>query len=275
MQTEKEVIKMNKSTKKISEFTGCKYVKIMPRCNSAILCAMDYLKKYGFNEVQIQNDGGWKTYKTIPKLVGLNIVEVETENGVIDVDKLSKIDSKKALLLCEPAGYITSNEKNAKLIRAKTDFLVLDISGSIGKEYIKKFDADIIVCSFGNHKPVGLGYGGFFATNNEKIYSSVKEMFECFRVSDLEKELLEKLDGLYEKYKMYDDVKGKVLNELKKMNVESVSDKNGINIFVNIQNEKDIKKVEDYLKKEKIEFIKCPLYYRLNKEGISVEVKRM
>lgn len=262
---------MNKSTQKISDLTGCKYVKLLPRCNSAILCAMDYLKRTNYKEVQIQNEGGWKTYKTIPKIVGLKIVEVETENGVIDVNKLSK----SPLILCEPAGYITSNEKNAKLVRAKTDFLILDISGSIGKDYVKKFDADIIVCSFGDYKPLDIGYGGFFATNNEKIYSSLKDLFECFKINDIEKELVDKLGKLDEKYKIYEDVKKKVVKELKKINVESIYDKNGINVFVKYGNESQKKKVEEYLKKENIPFLVCPEYHRLNKEGISVEVKRL
>src|SRR3989344_1500511 len=264
---------MNKSMLKISELTGCKYIKLLPRCNSAILCAMDYLKKSGFSEVQIQNEGGWKTYKTIPKIVGLKIVEVETENGVILLDKLSK----SPLILCEPAGYITSNEKNAKLVRAKTDFLILDISGSIGKDYVKKFDADIVVCSFGDHKPLDLGYGGFFATNDEKIYSSLKDLFECFKTNDIEKELLKKLDKLDERYVIYEDVKKKVIADLKKdlkmKNEDVVYSENGINVFVKYGNENQKKKVEEYLKKENISYLVCPEYHRLNKEGISIEIK--
>ncbi len=266
---------MNKSTQKLSELTGGKYVKILPRCNSAILCAMSYLKSFNYKEVQIQNEGGWKTYKTIPKIVGLKIIEVETQDGVIKVEKLSK----SPLILCEPAGYITSNEKNAKLIRAKTDFLILDISGSIGKDYIKKFDADIVVCSFGNNKPICLGYGGFFATNNEKIYSSLKDLFECFKVSDIEKELLKKLEKLDEKYIMYEDVKRKVVKELKNnlkvKDSEIVYSENGINVFVKFGNESQKKKVEEYLKKENIPFLMCSQYHRLNKDGISVEIKRI
>ena len=227
---------------------------------------LDYYEK-----VQIQNEGGWKTYKTIPKIVGLKIVEVGTENGVIDVDKLSK----SPLILCEPAGYITSNEKNVKLIRAKTDFLILDISGSIGKDYIKKFDADIVVCSFGDYKPLGIGYGGFFATNNEKIYSSLKELFECFKTNIDEKELLEKLEKLDSKYKMYEVVKKKVIKDIEKIGVELIFDKNGINIFAKIKSENEKKMVDEYLKKENIPFLNCPEYHRLNQKGISIEIKRM
>jgi len=68
---------------KIKKMTGCEYVKILPRCNSAILISMSVLKKMGYKEICIQDQGGWNTYKTLPLVFDLKINELKTDYGII------------------------------------------------------------------------------------------------------------------------------------------------------------------------------------------------
>ena len=200
----------------------------------------------------------------------LKINELKTDYGIIRDCK--SIDNKP-LILCEPAGYITSHEGKESDIRENSKFLILDISGSIGKNYVKNFNADIIICSFGEHKPLDVGHGGFFATNDKKIYYAAKDLFEAFKVQDFEKEVLDKLNNLDKKYENYERIKKRIVQDLQKEKIQLVY--GGINVFAKFKNKDQQRLIERYLDKHSIPYLMCPKYHRVNEEGISIEIKRM
>ena len=51
-------------------------------------------------------------------------------------------------------------------------------------------------------------------------------------------------------------------------------DAHGINGIVKTNNKEEEKRIEDFCKKEKIEFTRCPRYIRVNVPAICLEIKR-
>src|SRR3990167_3272134 len=85
----------------IQELTGCSYVLLTNRCNTAIDLGLLNAKDLGHTSVFIPDQGGWIHYQDMPPKMGLTVIPIKTHDGVIE-----HIPSKTGCLIyCNPAGY--------------------------------------------------------------------------------------------------------------------------------------------------------------------------
>ena len=169
-----DVIKM------LQKFAGHGYISLTTRGNTAIFAALLAAHKVNPERktVLIPDQGGWLTYKTYPGKLGLDVVEVQTDDGIIVLDDL-QMRAKGALcfIYANPAGYIAvqPSKEIYKICNKENCMFIEDVCGTIGTEYCKGSEADILVCSFGRWKPINVGYGGFVSFKEEKYYDAVQE----------------------------------------------------------------------------------------------------
>jgi hypothetical protein len=246
---------------KLKKLTGCNFVKIVNCGNAAILCALYVVKRF-YKKIQIPDQGGWLSYQTFPKIFDLEIEAIKTNSGLIT-------NCDGAVLFCNPAGYFA--EQDLKLIRKKAKLMIADVCGSIGKDH---GGADIVVGSFGRWKPVDLGAGGFFATNNKDYFKCAQEMFPALKIKLDNDLLLQKLNNLEAKYRFYDFHNRKIKSDLSHLEIVHKIRK-GINVVIKYQNENQREEIIQYCSKNGYEYTTCPRYIRLIDTAISIEVKRM
>lgn len=263
---------MQQISEKLRELTGNKYIQLTERGNSSVLIALTLAKDLDKEKVLIQDQGGWLTYKQYPKKLGLTIIEIKTNHGLIDLNDLEdKADENSVLLINSTPGYAVFEDmqKIQEVCKRKKCFLINDVSGSIGTETAKM--GDVIFGSFGRWKPVNLEYGGFIATNNDKYY----EEFEASYFDEHKyEELMEKFEELPERLKKLQEARKKILEDLQSFKITH-KDKQGINVIIKFDNDEVKKRILDYCKENKLEFTECPRYIRINEPAISIEVKRL
>ena len=128
-----------------------------------------------------------------------------------------------------------------------------------------------MVASFGNNKPVNLGYGGMISTNNKEFFENNKEIFTTtvFHEKALP-ELMKKLESLPKRLKFQYDRAAAIKKDLNKAKIIYPEDQ-GINVIIKGKD----KKVIEYCKKNNLEYTECPRYIRINEDAISIEVKRL
>ena len=160
-------------------------------------------------------------------------------------------------------------EEIYKICKAKGCLLINDVSGTLGTEHSKT--GDLIISSFGKWKPINLEYGGFIATSDDKFYEDFNaSYFDEHNYDDL----LEKIDLLPERLKMFDEKRRQILEDLESFEIIH-KDKLGINVIIKF-NEDEVKdRIIDYCKENKFEFTECPRYIRINDNAISIEIKRL
>jgi len=246
---------------KLKQLTGCNFVKLLNSGDSAILCAMYVVKRFK-KKLQIPDQGGWLTYQRFPKIFDLDVEEIKTDYGLIK-------NCSGAVLVCNPAGYFA--EQNLNFIRKKAELMILDASGSIGKA---TGDADIVIGSFGEWKPVDLGTGGFFATNNKDYYDCAKELFPAMKFEGNSDVLLKKLNNLDNRYKFFDYYHWKIKDDLKHLDIIH-RNKKGVNVVIRYNNEGEREQILDYCNKHGYDYTECPRYIRVLDSAISIEVKRL
>jgi dTDP-4-amino-4,6-dideoxygalactose transaminase len=261
---------MEKILAKLQELTGNKYIQLTEKGNKSVLIALTLAKEFlDKGKVLIQDQGGWITYKQYPAKIGLEIVELKTDNGLIDLNDLEdKADENSVLLVNSSPGYAVFEdmEKIMEVCKRKKCLLINDISGSIGTSIAKI--GDIVFGSFGKWKPINLEYGGFIATNNDNYYQEFDaSYFDEHKYDDL----LEKFDELASRLKKFEEVRSKVLDELSSFNIVH-KDKKGINVIVKFVDDEVKQIIIDYCKENKLEFTECPRYIRIKEPAISIEV---
>jgi len=263
---------MKEILEKLKELTGKEYPQLTERGNKAIEIALILAKQLGKTSVLIPDQGGWISYKKYPKKLGLELKEIKTNYGLLDLDDLEKNANQESVLLtCSMPGYLVIEENLQKIqeICAKKGTLFInDVSGSLGTDSAKY--GDLVVSSFGKWKPVNLEYGGFIATSNNEYYTE----FDASYFDDRRYEqLLKKIDELPEKLKKYQETRKKILEELGSFNIIH-KDKQGINVAIKYDDDEVKQRIIDYCKENKLEFTECPRYIRVNENAISIEVKR-
>ena len=295
---------MQKETEKLlKELTNKEHIKIVSRGNKAILYALRIAKKLGKTKVFIQDQGGWITYTQFIKKLKLNLNILKTDYGLIKKEELKKIDKDSVLLVNSLPGYFAQedietvydtckllNSKNSKGFRSeaskplrsqetskrlgnsknfqsKNNCLVInDISGSIGTNAAKI--GDILVCSFGEDKPLNYGKGGLLAVEKEEWFNLID-----IHEEKLEKDFYEKLSNLKNRLSRLKDINKKIKQDLKDFKIIH-KDKDGINVIVKFNNDKEKNKIISYCEKNKYQFTICPRYIRVNCDAVSIEVKR-
>lgn len=268
------------------------------RCNRSLDLATDYAKIVDVSELLIQDQGGWIHYERLAKKKHLSEVRLETKNGLLSSDALNLIENEKdksLLILNSLPGY--SFEEDVKYIQDnKSDKIIFvnDCCGTIGTE--KATFGDIVVCSFGNYKPISVGVGGFIAFNESLLNKLNKDQKEFFLKELLEEEedalkiidfssLAEQISLLDQKINFWRNKSDSIKLELEKrgFNVLNKRNKNrtGFNIIVSFEGldkmklELERERLIKYLDDEKLEHTSCPRYIRSNVVGVSVEIKKL
>lgn len=169
----------------ITNITGHKYAKIVNSGNSAILAVMSVLK----GKILIPDQGGWIGFKKIAEFLGIEIIEIPTNLGIIDPEILNEfIDNHnpQALFLTSLAGYI-AEQPVKELFEVCDDrgvVLVEDASGGIGDTEKRMGNGDqahIIIASTGSPKIINVGNGGFISTNDNELFKNNKYILKTLK----------------------------------------------------------------------------------------------
>jgi hypothetical protein len=275
MQSENIKEQIVNSKKIISNFINHKHIFLKSRGNKAILDSFKFVKdNSNKNTILVPNQGGWLTYLDYPKKCNLEVKQINTDYGVINLDEL-KIESKNvsALIYQNPAGYIANQDikKIYEICKENNCLVILDVTGSISDERLcdGKY-ADIIVCSFGNTKIVNLGYGGFISFLNKPEFEIIED-FDEEQINNLINKLNDGKSRLNELYNLRENT----LIELEKQDLKIVhKDKIGINIVVLFKDELEKEKIINFCNKNQLEYTLCPKYIRVLDNAISIEIKR-
>ncbi|NQU99014.1 DegT/DnrJ/EryC1/StrS family aminotransferase [Candidatus Woesearchaeota archaeon] len=253
-------------TSKLQELTGKNHIVFVRRGNTAILAALKLLKSLRYENVLIQDQGGWLTYSKYIEKLKLNEVKLKTDYGL--VSNIKEKDS--CLLLTSMAGYFALQDMDniQKIVKKNKLFLINDASGSIGTEHAKV--GDVVFGSFGRWKPLNVEEGAFIATNEKKHYDFLKE----FEVDINFEKLHDKLTNLKDKLLFYDMWRNKIINDLSEYDVIH-RDKLGINVIVKFSSDSEKEKLIKYCNENNYEFVECPRYIRVLDNAISIEVKRL
>lgn len=265
---------MENEFKKLAEFTGHEYNILTPRGNAAILIALGIAKQLGKTKVYTPDQGGWFSFKTYPRILGMELELLKTNDGIIEELNLNE---NSALIYAQPAGYFAAQNMKEIYNKCKNKtFVIADVSGSIGDKDICNGEfADIMIGSFSEWKPINIGYGGFISFKDKKYLEAGKDILTISKTSpNLEKELEDKLKTISERYKRFYNLAKTIKKDLSKYGILHTN-KKGINVIVAFDSEKEKKEIIEYCNKQKLEHTLCPRYIRVNKPAISIEVKRL
>jgi len=247
---------------KLKELTGKKYVLFTDKGNSAIKISLKYVKEIKNREsIWIPDQAGWMTYKQFTKKLKFDINIIKTECGFIE-----KLDVECALVNSMPAYSFLLDMKNIN-----ADFLINDISGSIGTEAARK--GDIVVGSFNKWKPLDVGQGGFIATDDDGFVNFFNENFDR-EVENFYDKLYGKLEQLDKKLNYYKEKRTKILEELKEYDL-LYKEKEGINIIVKFDDLKTKENLINYCERNNLEYTICPREIRVLCDAVSIEIKRL
>ncbi|MBI5398864.1 DegT/DnrJ/EryC1/StrS family aminotransferase [Candidatus Woesearchaeota archaeon] len=274
-------------------YTRCKCVRLVNRGNAAILCALVMVQELSRkatkagrqssntrNVILVPDQGGWISFETYPPLLGFEVELVKTNRGIIDITNLEeKSKSAAALIVTSFAGYFAEQPiaEIAGVCHKNGCLIIEDASGSLGDAVLCDGRVvDIIVGSFGNHKPVNNGYGGFVATNNKELFDIGSIVFSMTNFYPDYAYLLEKLKEAPARIAFFFEKQAAVKHDIKKLDVEIIHPAlRGLNVAVKPKNSNDRKRILEYCKKEEFETVQCPKYIRVNEEAVCIELKRL
>jgi hypothetical protein len=262
----------------LKRLSGHDFIRLTSRGNTAIYTALYCAKELNRKkQVLVPDQGGWFTYKKYPKQLDMKLLVVKTHYGLINIDDLKqKTKTANCLIYSTPAGYFAEQpvKEIYSVCKKNKCIVILDITGSIGKHDYGKF-CDFSVCSFGEAKPVNLGYGGFVSACKKEYFDEPEDIFVTSSFEEgYYSRLLEKLKSLKERHRLFEKVNKKIKKELSDFEILH-KDSDGINVIVKFKDENEKKKIIDYCEKNRLEFTICPRYIRVKEKAVSIEVKRL
>lgn len=265
----------------LKKLTNKSKIFFTDRGNTSIILSLKLAKELGKKKVFIQDQGGWITYYQYIDKLKLEKNFIETNYGIVEKKHLkileNYVDDKSVLLVNSMPGYIALQDMKliSEFCKKKNCFLINDSSGSIGTDSAKY--GDLIIGSFGNWKPINIGYGGFiafdknmnFSVDFEKIF---KENLKK-EVKDFSIKLQEKLKNLNKKLRKINKEVISIKEKLKNFYIVH-KDNNGINVIVKYKNEDEKLKIIEFCKLNNYEYVFCPMYIKILEPAISIEVMR-
>lgn len=262
---------MQRIIAKLKELTGKEFVQLTERGNKSIDIVLDMAKQLGKTKILIPDQSGWFYYKKAPKKFGMDVIEVKTNSGLIDLKYLEeKADNNSVLISCSMPGYfeIDDAETIMGICNKKECIFVNDVSGSIGTK--AAMIGNIVLGSFGKWKPINIEYGGFIATDNKEYYTMFDASYFDEKRYD---ELLKKIDELHPRLAKFKELRQKIISDLKGFDIINPA-LDGINVVVRFKDSEEKLKLIDYCKKNNLGYVECPNYIKVNDNAISIEVKR-
>ena len=238
---------------KLKELTKHDNVVITSRGNTAIKAAVK-------GKLLIPEEGGWISYKKFDHLT------VKCNNAKIDLEDLKKkVELVDSFIYQNPGGYFAEQpmEEIYEICKGKCKVIV-DVSGGIGTKLCNGDYADFIVGSFGKWKLVEAGEGGFISSNQDLNLED----------SDVSEKVEVALNKLPERIKYLTEKRKRIIEDLNEFNVLYPNDL-GFVVVVTFSNDNEKEKLMKYCVKNGLEHTECPRYIRVNKQAISIEVKRL
>jgi hypothetical protein len=267
------------SENEISALTGHEHVKVVNSGNAAILAAMSAFK----GKILIPDQGGWTGFKNTAEFLGIETVEMPTEFGIINPDKLEEfihVHRPEVLFLTSFAGYIAEQpvEDLFKVCDNNDVVLVEDASGGIGDKEKRLANGDyahIILASTGSPKIVNVGSGGFISTDDNEIFKKSKFILKSLKADHII------CAGITEEIKNAPDALEKTINAClyikNKLKTVVHPDKRGITVALKTDNPKKT----GYLLRQKLKadgrniITTCPRYDRLQMDAVCLEIKNL
>lgn len=246
----------------LKDYTGKSNIAITTRGNDSILRAFEILKKEGCEKILFPDQGGWWKCPDIATKAGLEFGFLETKDGYVDLDLLKNvIKDYDSFYVCSFGGYFV--EQNLleiyDICRENNCLLVVDACSAVGVQGLCDV-GDIIIGSFGRWKVVDYGSYGFIASDLDFHFNSLN--------AD-DPKLLEKLENASKRFDSLVKLNFEVKNDLKDFKIY-FPDSRSLNVVV----DKD-DRILDYCTRKGYEYQLCPVYNRINKEAISIELKRL
>jgi hypothetical protein len=181
----------------------------------------------------------------------------------------SKISKDCFLLINSIGGYFVEEpmQEIEKICRDNNIILMNDVSASIGTELA--YYGDFCIGSFGEHKPIELGKGGFIGSNIElSIDKSDFENEENMKRLDIE------INRLNTKLVAWKNIRNQIMQELD--NHQIIHKKSsGINVIVAYDDESEKENLINYCNKHNLRYVICPNYIKVNRSAVSIEIKRI
>jgi hypothetical protein len=233
-----------------------------------------------FDNVLVPEEGGWISYKKLPKSFEM----VKCDNARINLDDLKqKLEDGKdgnqkhkfdAIIYQNPGGYFAEQPIN-EIYQLCAQFnckVIMDVSGAIGTKLCDGNYADFMVASFGKWKLIDAGKGGFVSSKTQEDF--VKLQINEFNDEKVLNIINKKLSGLDDRIKKLVEIRKKVLSDLSEFDVLWPRDL-GFVVVVEFVKDVEKQKIIDYCIQNKLEYTQCPRYIRVNKPAISIEIKRL
>ena len=263
-------------------------ISILPSGNAGLYIASYILKsveKKESNNILVPDMGGWRGFLEYPRMFKFNIIKLKTNLGVVDPSTLEDVLRKNniyALFLTTLGGYLVHQpmEEIKKVCEDMDVILVEDASGGVGGACGY---GDIVVCSTGSPKIINCEYGGFMGIGSkiedllkdrDKI-DELKNLLKAFKVMNiygLMKEEALNARKTYRKLVKYCDI---LKEELEGAYFKG---EEGVCVFVEHEDPKEVsKRINKVIKLDngKSFITKCPIYERILKKGIVLEMKKV
>jgi dTDP-4-amino-4,6-dideoxygalactose transaminase len=272
---------------KLKELAGKKELYFTLRCNRAIEIAVQITAKHQDAKILlIQEEGGWLSYDKQAKKNNLELIYLPMQEGKIDKNELAKYKDRKAILLMHSMpgySYAEDMEELYDSCRKNNIILINDCCGSIGTP--SAAIGDIIVCSFGEAKPLSAGGGGFIAADDFTAFGSKDSKTLLTLLSGAENDAAAKInfdklalqiDSLQERLLRWHKKAKEVKFDLSRLGTLILNPgSGGINVLAAFSNDEEKERLINYCKEKGVEFTECPRYIRTNKKAISIEIKRL
>ncbi|MBW9222700.1 hypothetical protein KKP97_06625 [Methanothermococcus sp. SCGC AD-155-C09] len=230
------------------------------------------------SNILVPDMGGWRGFLEYPKIFNFNTIKLQSNLGIINpntLDDVLKKNSIQALFLTTLAGYLAHQpiKEIKKICEEREVILVEDVSGGIGG-----------TCGYGDTpKIINCEYGGFvgindkvkeYLMNKKKIneFKNLLKTYKVFNIYGLMKEEALNAKKTYNKLTMYSNIFKEEFENAYFM------DNNGVCVFLEYKNQKEIfDRINKSLRLDngKSLITKCPLYERVLKNGIVIELKKM
>jgi len=241
--------------------------------NSATFGLFSILFDSNISRIGIPDQGGFKGFLEIPKLLKKNYVEIPTDNGLIVPNFKKDFD---VFLFTSLSGHIRSNpsRKICEELINKRIISIEDISSVFPD---KDFGwADIIYCSTGSPKILECGYGGFVGISPD---IDIEDSEKLMSLSKLPESYFIKLE------QEVDNCQNK-LNNLRSIahifhnsSLDTpYKDPKSISVFVKDENSnKSLLELNKEIKPKtgKSLFTRCPRYDRIKENGFVIETIKL
>ncbi|BAW31270.1 MAG TPA: DegT/DnrJ/EryC1/StrS aminotransferase family protein [Methanothermobacter sp.] len=262
---------------RIVEFTGHQTVKIVNSGNAALLIVMNNLPP----PFLIPDEGGWRGFKQIPKLLNKKTITLKTRLGIIEPETLETIfrDKKPSALFLTSFAAYTAEQPIKEIYNICSEngvMLVEDASGSIGDPEGRLCNSDynhVIIASTGSPKIVNAGGGGFIATSTRRILED-NILLRTLKVDPylpaaINAELKKAPHTLKKLLKATKYIKTRLGNVYHPKS-------RGVNVIIPSENpRKDAAKLREMIKVDGNILTVCPSYDRLKRKAIAVEIKNL